>query len=70
MTKTNFDNKLRSFNRRITSNKTKHLVVQKNLNSLITNDYNFFLLKHYFTSKDESQNTFVYWLIIRIKKWY
>ena len=28
--KTGFDNKLASFNRQITSNKTKHLEVQKN----------------------------------------
>ena len=41
--KTDFDNKLTSFNRRITSNKAKHLEVQKKLNSLITKDYNFFL---------------------------
>ena len=40
---TDFDNKLTSFNRRITSNKTKHLEVQKKLNSPITKDYNFFL---------------------------
>ena len=40
--KTDFGNKLTSFNRRITSNKTKHLV-QKKLNSLMTNDYKFFL---------------------------
>ena len=41
--KTDFDNKLISFNQRITSNKTKHLEVQKKLNSLITKDYKFFL---------------------------
>ena len=40
--KTSFDNKLTSFNRRITSNKTKHLEVQKKLNSLMTKDHNFF----------------------------
>ena len=34
--KTDFDNKLTSFNRRIASNKRKHLEVQKKLNSLIT----------------------------------
>ena len=39
--KTDFDNKLTSFNRRITSNKTKHLEVQKKLSSLITKHYNF-----------------------------
>ena len=38
--KTDFVNKLTSFNRRITSNKTKRLEVQKKLNSLITKDYN------------------------------
>ena len=41
VTKTDFDNKLTSFNRKITSNKTKYLEVQKKLNSLITSDYNF-----------------------------
>ena len=41
--KTDIDNKLASVNRRITSNKTKHLEVQKKLNSLITKDFNFFL---------------------------
>ena len=54
--KTDFDNKLTSFNRRITSNKTKHLKVQKKLNSPITKDYNFFLGTVYFTSNDGSQN--------------
>ena len=43
MNKTDIDNKLASVNRRITSNKTKHLEVQKKLNSLITKDFNFFL---------------------------
>ena len=55
--KTDFDNKLTSFNRWITSNNTKHLEVQKKLNSLITKDYNFFLGRIY---NDRSQNTFVY----------
>ena len=58
--KTDFDNKLTSFNRQTTSNKTKHLGVQKKLNSLITKDYNFFLGGIYFTSNDVSKNTFVY----------
>ena len=58
--KTDFDNKLTSFNRQITSNKTKHLEVQKKLNSLVTKDYNFFLGGTYFTSNDVSKNTFVY----------
>ena len=58
--KTDFDNKLTSFNWRITSNKTKHSEVQKELNDLITKDYNFFLGKTYSTSIYGSQNTFVY----------
>ena len=60
MNKTNFDNKLTRFNERFTSNKIKHLEVQKKLNSLITKDYNFFFCRIYFTSNDGSQNTFLY----------
>ena len=60
MNKTDFDNKLISFNKQITLNKTKHLEVQKKLNSLITKYYNFFLARIYFTSNDGSQNTFFY----------
>ena len=33
---------------------------QKELNSLKTKDYNFFLSRIYFTSNDGSQNAFVY----------
>ena len=54
MNKNNFDNKLTSFNRQITSNKTKHLEVQKKLNSIKAKYYNFFLGRSYFTSNDES----------------
>ena len=60
VTKTDFDKKLTSFNRKITSNKTKYVEVQKTSNSLITNDYIFFLGRMYFTSDDRSQNIFVY----------
>ena len=61
--KTDFDNKITSFNKRINSNKTRHLEhleVQKKVNSLTTKDYNFFLGRIYFTSNDGSQNTFIY----------
>ena len=57
--KTDFDNELTSANRGITSNKTNHLEVQKKLNSLITNDYTFFLWKIYFPTNDGSQNKFL-----------
>ena len=60
MTKTGFDNKLTSFNKRITSNKTKDLEVKKKLENLRTKDYNFFLERICFTSNDGSQNRFVY----------
>ena len=59
LSKTDFDNKLMIFNRKITSNKPKYLEVQKKLNNLITKDY-IFLGRIYFTSNDGFQNTFVY----------
>ena len=64
VTKTDFDKKLTSFNRKIILNKTKYLEVQKKLNSLITKDYNFFHGRIYFTSNDGSQHTFVYQLTL------
>ena len=42
MSKSDFDNKLTSFDKGISSNKRTHLEVQKKLNSLITKDYSFF----------------------------
>ena len=45
--KNNFDNKLLSFKRKVTSNKTKYVEVQGKLNSLITKYYNFFLGRMY-----------------------
>ena len=60
MSKTDFENKLISFNRKITSNNTKYLNVQKLLNSITTKVYNFFLSRIYFTSNDGSQKMFVY----------
>ena len=50
--KTDFDNKITRFNRKITSNKTKYLEFQKKLNSLTTKGYIFFLGRIYFTSND------------------
>ena len=65
--KTDFDNKLSGFNKRINSNKTKHVVVENELNQLLNKikviskkDYSFFLGRTYFTSNDGLQNTFVY----------
>ena len=58
--KTDFNNKLITFNSKITSNKIKYLEIQEKLNSLTRKDSNFFLDRTYFTSNDGSQNTFVY----------
>ena len=58
--KTHFDDKLTSFNRKSSSNKTKYLEVQKKLNSLTIKDYNFFFGRIYFASNDRSQKTFIY----------
>ena len=44
------DNKVTRFNKQITSNKAKHLEIQKKRNSLITRDYSFFLGRIHFTS--------------------
>ena len=60
VTRTDFHKKLTTFNRKITSNKTKYLEVQKTLNGLTVKDYDLFLDRIYFTSHDGSQNTFVY----------
>ena len=60
VSKTDFDNKLISSNRKITLNKTKYLEVQKKLNSLTKKNYNFSLDRIYFTNNDKSQNMFVY----------
>ena len=48
--KTDFGNKLISFNRKITLNKTKYLEVS--LNSLTSKDHYFFIGRIYFTSND------------------
>ena len=57
MNKNNFDNKLISFNRKITSNKTKYLEVKTKRNSLIIKEYNFFFGRIYIASNDRSQPT-------------
>ena len=65
--KTGFDNKLVSFNKRIDSNKTKHVLVENELNELTEKvkllsreDYSFLLGRIYFPSDDGLQNMFVY----------
>ena len=52
LSKADFDNEFISFNRKITSNKTKE--VQNKINSLITKYYNFFVGRTYFICNDGS----------------
>ena len=46
--KTDFDANLSSFNRKITENKTKHLLVEKELKRLKTIDSDYFIGKSHF----------------------
>ena len=46
-----------------------NILLLKNLISLITKYHNFFLGRIYFTSNDESQNTFVYQPKLNILEW-
>ena len=48
ITKTDFDTKLSSLNRKITQNKSKHLIVQNELNKLITFYSSYFIGKKSF----------------------
>ena len=48
ITKTDFDAKLSSLNRKITKNKSDHLLVQNELNKLKTFDSSYFRCKSYF----------------------
>ena len=59
ITKTEFDAKLPSLNRKITSNKTKHLFFENDLNKLKTFDSNYFIGKSHF-DEDGTQNYLVF----------
>ena len=48
VTKTDFDAKLSGLNRKITKNKTDHLLVQNELNKFKTFDSSYFIGKNYF----------------------
>ena len=60
MSKTDFDNKLIRFNRKITSDKTKYLKVQKKPKQSDSKRLNFFPGRIHFTSNDGYQTIFVY----------
>ena len=57
--KTDFDAKLSSFNRKITSNKSKHVLVENELNKLKTFDSGYFIEKSHF-EEDGVQNYLVF----------
>ena len=59
ITKTDFDAKLSSLNRKITQNKTKHLLVENDLKKLKTFDLSYFIGKNYFEN-DGTQNYLVF----------
>ena len=59
VTKTDFDTKLSGINKKITQNKTKHLIVENELKKLQTFDSNYFIGKNYF-EEDGTQNYLVF----------
>ena len=62
--KTDFDAKLSAINRKITSNKTKHLLVENKLNKLKTFDLSYFTSKSHF-EEDGSQNYLIFQLLYK-----
>ena len=67
ITKTDFDAKLWSPNRKFTQNKTKHLLVENELNKLKTFDSGYFIGKSHF-EEDGTQNYLVFQPINRYFK--
>ena len=67
VTKTDFDTKLQSLNKRITSNKTKHLLVENELKKQQKFDASYFRRKSHF-EEDGTQNYLVFQPIYRYFK--
>ena len=67
ITKTNFGAKLLSLNRKITGNKSKHLLVENELNKLKIFDSSYFIGKSHF-EEDGTQNYLVFQPITRCFK--
>ena len=59
ITKTDFDAKLSSLNRKIIQNKTKHLLVENELNKLKNFNLSYFIGKSHF-EEDDTQNYLVF----------
>ena len=64
ITKTDFDATLSSLNRKITKNKSKHLLVENELNKLKTLDTGYFIRKSHF-GEDGTQNYLVFQAMYR-----
>ena len=60
MTKTDFDAKLSSLNRKITANKIKHLLVKNEFKKLKTFDSSYFRGKSHFVDNDGTENYLVF----------
>ena len=67
ITKTDFDAKLSSLNKKITKNKTKHSLIESELNKLKTFDSGYFIGKSHF-EEDATQNYLVFQPIYRYFK--
>ena len=67
ITKTNFEAKLSNLNRKITTNKTKYLLLENELNNLKTFDSSYFIGKSHFEEND-TQNYLVFQPIVRYFK--
>ena len=67
ITKTDFDAKLLGLNRKITQNKTKHLLVENELDKLKTFDSGYFIGKSHF-EEDDTQNHLVFQPIFKYFK--
>ena len=67
ITKTDFDAKLSSLDRKITKNKSNHLLVQNELNKLKTFDSSYFHGKNYFDEAG-NQNYHIFQLISKYLK--
>ena len=59
ITKTDFDAKLSSLNRKITANISKNLLVENELKKLKTLDSSYFIGKSHFEEEDGTQNCLV-----------
>ena len=58
VTKTDFDDKLKGFNKRINSNKEKHVLIENEFKKLQTFDSSYFRGKSHFVDSDGTQNLY------------